>query len=133
MKKIDFFLIFRYGFLTLFVILMLYIISMVQDNVASSFDFRQLWLTQFIGFTLIGCALHSADDNIFKKDTWGFTFKPVTLIFVLIYFVIAISLVAIIGFLISLYLKLGISASLFIMPFQILFGYTSIRLFQKKN
>ena len=112
---------------------MLYIISMVQDNVASSFDFRQLYLTQFIGFTLIGCALHIVDDNIFKKDTWGLTFKPVTLIFVLIYFAIAISLVAMIGFLISLYLKLSVSAPLFIMSFQILFGYTFIRLFLKKE
>lgn len=133
MNRIDFLLIIRYIILTVFIILMFYIISLVQDRVLYTFDFDQLHFMNFIGFTLIGSAIHLVDDHILQKDAWALTFKLETLIFVVIYFLIAISLYARIGFLITLYLKTNISASLIIMPFQILFGYTFIKLFLKKG
>jgi hypothetical protein len=135
MKKIDVFLILKYLSLTVFVVLVLYVISITQDIVSSSFDFYQLHLVHFVGFTLIGSALHIVDHNIFNKDSWELKLKPEILIFVMIYFFISISLLATIGFLINIYLKLGVSTPLTIMliPFQILLGYTFIRLFLKRK
>lgn len=133
MKNFDYLLIMRYIILTTFIILILFLISMVQDDVTLTFDFKQLNLAYFIGFTLIGCAIHIVDDNILKKDAWGIELKLETLVVVIIYFFIAISIYVPINFLIRLYLKTNISVSLLIMPFQILFGYTLIKLFFKKG
>lgn len=133
MRKIDKFLIFRFLIATILITLILFILSKVKLNTQESFNFTQSFLADFIGFSLIGVLLHTYNENCFRKSSWGVKLKPEMVIIVIIYLLIAISLVMRISFIITIFIDLNIQVSFGLIPFQILFGYTLIGLLYNKN
>ena len=127
------FLILRFLTATIVITLILFILSKIKISTQESFNFTQSFLADFIGFSLIGVLLHTYNENNFRKSSWSVKLKPEMVIIVIIYLLIAISLVMRISFIITIFIDLNIQVSFGLIPFQILFGYTFIGLFFKRD
>ncbi len=133
MRKIDFGLGVRLSLVTAFVILAIYLQSYLLNSASQSFYFSQYNTINLVTYSIIGLSISLISINIFKKSVWKITFRPELLVFVLLYFIVASSQVLMIGFIVNIFLQLGISPTLGLIPFQVLFGYSLLHLFLVKG
>ncbi|MCF7926436.1 MAG: hypothetical protein K9L74_02500 [Candidatus Izimaplasma sp.] len=130
-RKIDYSLLARL-FAVLLLIIVITWIQFSLHNQIDPFASQKTAIINFFCYTFIGFTFHFIKTDFLKKDLGKFNFKIELLLFLIVYLIFSIPLIFTIDFIVILFLNLGISPSIGLIPIQILFGYTLLNLFINK-
>lgn len=117
--------------IVIFIIVVLYVTEIFKANTLESFELRKAYVIDFVRFSLIGALISLPYVRIYDKNTWILNFKLDQIVMPIFYLIISMALILPISFIVTPLLKLNISVSMGILPFQILFGYSLMHLFIK--